>query len=135
ILGPRINTLLVEPIGVANLLLLAGALLVCAVVCANRLEAAAAQMQAANPDFVAASAGRDRKPVGGGLLDGFALMFRSSYLGGIGLWVFMLSLLGTFLYLTQAHIVASYTDDLRQRTSIFSEIYFWVGIVSLAVQI
>jgi len=51
------------------------------------------------------------------------------------MWVFMLSLLGTFLYLTQAHIVANYTDDMRQRTSIFSEIYFWVGIGSLLVQI
>jgi ATP:ADP antiporter, AAA family len=135
ILGPKINKLLIEPFGVANLLLLAGGLLVCAVFCANRLEPAAAQLQAADPDFVAASAGREKKPVGGGLFDGFALMFKSPYLGGIGLWVFMLSLLGTFLYLTQAHIVASYTEDLKQRTSIFSEIYFWVGVVSLVVQI
>lgn len=135
ILGPKLNKLLIEPFGIANLLLVAGGLLIIAIFCANRLEPAAAQLQAADPKFVAASAGREKKPVGGGLFDGFGLMFKSSYLGGIGAWVFMLSLLGTFLYLTQAHIVASYTEDLKQRTSIFSEIYFWVGIVSLAVQI
>jgi ATP:ADP antiporter, AAA family len=135
ILGPKLNKLLIEPFGVANLLLVAGGLLICAIFCANRLEPAAAQLQAADPNFVSASAGREKKPVGGGLFDGFGLMFKSSYLGGIGVWVFMLSLLGTFLYLTQAHIVSSYTDDLKQQTSIFSEIYFWVGIVSLAVQI
>jgi AAA family ATP:ADP antiporter len=135
ILGPRLNTLLIGPIGVANLLLVASGLLVLAVVAANRLEAAAAEMRAANPQFVAASAGREKKaPTGGGMFEGFSLLLKSPYLGGIGLWVFMLSLLGTFLYFTQAHVVASYTEDLRQRTSIFSEIYFWVGIVSLVMQ-
>jgi AAA family ATP:ADP antiporter len=135
ILGPILNKQLVGPIGVANLLLVAGALLIGAVFCANRLESAAAQLAAANPNFVAASAGREKKPVGGGMFDGFGLLFKSSYLGSIGLWVFLLSLLGTFLYLTQAHIVAAYTDDMRARTSIFSTIYMWVGILSLVVQV
>ena len=49
--------------------------------------------------------------------------------------MFLLSLLGTFLYLTQAHIVASYTADMKQRTGIFSTIYMWVGILSLVVQV
>ncbi|MEO6079057.1 MAG: MFS transporter [Steroidobacteraceae bacterium] len=135
ILGPKITKLLVEPLGVPNLLLVAGCLLIGAIVCANRLEPAAAALQAADPNFVAASAGREKKPVGGGPFDGFGLLFKSPYLGSIGLWVFLLSLLGTFLYLTQAHIVASYTADLKQRTSIFAEISFWVGILSLAVQL
>jgi AAA family ATP:ADP antiporter len=135
ILGPKVTKLLVGPLGVANMLLLASGMLILAVIAANRLEPAAAELQAADPKFVAASAGRDKKPVGGGVFDGFGLLFKSSYLGSIGVWVFMLSLLGTFLYLTQAHIVASYTDDMKARTSIFSEIYFWVGILSLVVQV
>jgi AAA family ATP:ADP antiporter len=135
IVGPQVNKLLVGPLGIANLLLVASVLLVIAIFCANRLEAAAAQLQAADPDFKAASAGREKKPLGGSVLDGFGLMFKSSYLGGIGLWVFLLSLLGTFLYLTQAHIVASYTPDMKARTSIFSTIYTWVGILSLVVQV
>jgi AAA family ATP:ADP antiporter len=135
ILGPILNKQLVGPIGVANLLLVAGALLIGAVFCANRLESAASQLAAANPGFVAASAGREKKPVGGGIFDGFGLLFKSGYLGSIGLWVFLLSLLGTFLYLTQAHIVDSYTADMKAQTRIFSTIYMWVGIMSLVVQV
>jgi AAA family ATP:ADP antiporter len=44
-------------------------------------------------------------------------------------------MLATFLYLTQAHIVASYTPDMKARTGIFSTIYMWVGILSLIVQV
>jgi AAA family ATP:ADP antiporter len=135
ILGPFLNKLLIGPIGQTNLLLVAGLILFGAILCANRLEPAAAALQAADPNFVAASAGREKKPVGGGMLDGFGLLFKSSYLGSIGLWVFLLSLLGTFLYLTQAHIVASYTAEMKARTSIFSTIYLWVGILSLVVQL
>ena len=135
ILGPFLTRNLVAPLGVHNLLLVSSTLLVAAVWCANRLEKAAPEMQAADPNFVAASVGRAKNPVGGGVFDGFGLLFKSSYLGSIGLWVFMLSLLGTFLYLTQAHIVASYTADMKQRTGIFSDIYFWVGILSLVMQL
>jgi ATP:ADP antiporter, AAA family len=138
ILGPMLTRQLVEPIGVANLLLIASALLVCAVICANRLEPAAAALRAADPAFVAASAGRDKidqEAVGGGVFAGFSLLFRSSYLGGIGAWVFLLSLLGTFLYFTQAHVVASMTEDTAQRTRIFALIAQWVGIISLVVQL
>jgi ATP:ADP antiporter, AAA family len=135
ILGPILNKQLVEPIGVANLLLVASGLLIAAVFCANRLEPAAAQLAAADPEFVSASAGREKKPVGGGMFDGFTLVFKSPYLRSIALWVFLLSLLGTFLYLTQAHIVASYTSDMKERTKIFSDIAKWVGILSLVVQL
>lgn len=135
ILGPMLTRSLVEPLGVANLLLVASVLLVLAVVCSNRLERAAAQLQAESPDFVAASASREKQPVGGGMLDGFGLLFKSPYLGGIALWVFLLSLLGTFLYFTQAHIVAGLTDDMAQRTRIFALIAQWVGILSLVMQL
>jgi AAA family ATP:ADP antiporter len=132
ILGSKLTGLLVGPIGVANMLLVAGAFLVVAVICSIGLERAAVA-QRADPEFKAASSGRE-KPVGGGIFEGFPLLLKSSYLGNIGLWVFMLSMFGTFLYFTQAYIVDSYTDDMRQRTSIFSTIYFWVGILSFAVQ-
>ena len=135
ILGPVITRQLVEPIGVANLLLVASGLLVLAVVAANRLEGAAATLQAATPGFQAASAGRQKQPVGGGMFDGFGLLFKSPYLGGIGLWVFLLSLAGTFLYLTQADVVAAAASDSAGRTKIFATIAQWVGILSLVMQL
>jgi ATP:ADP antiporter, AAA family len=135
ILGPVITRQLVEPIGVANLLLIASALLVAAVLCANRLEGAAAAAQAATPGFQAASAGRQKQAVGGGMFDGFALLFRSPYLGGIGLWVFLLSFAGTILYFVQAEVVSAAASDAAGRTKIFAMIAQWVGILSLAIQL
>ncbi len=134
ILGPMITKYLVQPIGVANLLLIAAGLLCAAVVCANRLESAAVEAQASTPDFQAASANR-QKAVGGGMFDGFSLLFKSSYLGGIGLWVFILSFAGTMLYFTQAEVVAAHTADTGERTQIFATIAQWVGILSLIVQL
>ena len=135
ILGPMITRQLVAPIGVHNLLLISSLLLICAVLCANRLEKAAPQLQAADPNFVAASAGRAKNPVGGGIFDGFGLLFKSPFLGGIALWVFLLSLLGTFLYFVQANLVASMTTDTAERARIFSLIATWVGILSLVFQL
>lgn len=134
ILGPFVTRTLVEPIGVANLLLVASGMLIAAVFCSMRLENAGAAAQAANPEFKAASADR-QKSVGGGVFEGFPLLFKSSYLGGIGLWVFMLSFAGTMLYFVQAEIVAAYTADTGERTEIFATIATWVGILSLVVQL
>ena len=126
---------LVEPIGVANLLLVAATLLVLAVVAANRLEGAAAELQASTPGFQAASAGRQKQAVGGGMFDGFGLLFKSPYLGGIGLWVFLLSFAGTMLYFVQAEVVSAAATDTATRTQIFAQIAKWVGILSLAIQL
>ena len=135
ILGPILTGALVQHIGVANLLLLSSLLLVLAVLCANRLEGAAVQAQAVQADFKAASAGRDKSPVGGGMFDGFSLLLKSPYLGGIGLWVFLLSFAGTMLYFVQADVVAAAATDTATRTQIFAQIAKWVGILSLAIQL
>jgi AAA family ATP:ADP antiporter len=134
ILGPLITRTLVEPIGIANLLLVSSGLLIAAVVCAGRLERAAIEAHAATPEFKAASAER-QKAVGGGVFEGFPLLFKSAYLGGIGGWVFLLSFAGTMLYFVQAEVVAAYTADSGERTQIFATIATWVGILSLVMQI
>ena len=135
ILGPILTGTLVQQVGVPNLLLIASLLLVCAVLCASRLEGAAAEAQATLGNFQAASAGRQKAPVGGGMFDGFALLFKSPYLGGIGLWVFLLSFAGTMLYFVQADVVAAAATDTATRTEIFARIAKWVGILSLAIQL
>lgn len=135
ILGPVITRQLVSHIGVANLLLISSALLCMAVLCAMKLEGAAVEAQASTEGFVAASAGREKKAVGGGIFDGFGLLFRSPYLGGIALWVFLLSLMGTFLYFKQADIVSAAAAGSADRTKIFATIALWVGILSFAMQL
>src|SRR6185437_7435591 len=97
-----------------------------AVLCASRISVtpAAATQQRAGA----------QSPIGGNWLAGFLLVLRSPYLAGIALWVFLLSLAGTFLYFQQANIVASASDDPAVRTRIFATIDLAVGLLTLVVQ-
>ncbi len=123
LLGPMITVAIVPLVGPANLLLVAAVLLEAAVLCAQRLEFAE-RSQAAAADT----------RIGGGWLSGLAMVVRSPYLAGIALWVFLLSLAGTFLYLQQADIVFHASSDPGERTRIFASIDLAVGILTLLVQ-
>ena len=129
LLGPTIVATLAVPIGRANLLIIAALLLECAVFCAMRLETAAAAFKTgrnteAQPDAA----------LGGSWIAGIAMIARSPYLAGIALWVALLSLAGTFLYLQQANIVSALTDDPNKRTAIFAQIDLAVGLLTIVVQ-
>ncbi len=132
--GPAVTVWLVGPLGPANLLIVAAVLLEAAVLCARALERAAPARDTA---VTAASAGSDASnapEMGGGALAGIALLARSPYLAGIALWVFLLSLAGTFLYFEQATIVAAASDDPAVRTRIFASIDLAVGILTVSLQ-
>jgi AAA family ATP:ADP antiporter len=134
LLGPLLAVALAEPIGRANLLLIAALLLEAATLCAMRLEAAAPALKSA----AAAPAADAEKPpdagLGGGWIAGIAMILRSPYLAGIALWVALLSLAGTFLYFQQAGIVAALSDDPNRRTAIFARIDLAVSLLTLVVQ-
>lgn len=72
--------------------------------------------------------------MGGRWLDGIVLLVRSPYLGGIALWVALLSLAGTFLYFQQAAIVAAASDDPSVRVRLFAVIDLLIGVLTIAVQ-
>ena len=95
-----------------------------AVLCASRISVTPA----------AATQQRAQSPIGGNWLAGFVLLLRSPYLAGIALWVFLLSLAGTFLYFQQANIVAAASSDPAERTRIFATIDLAIGVLTLAVQ-
>jgi ATP:ADP antiporter, AAA family len=134
LLGPILAATLAEPIGRANLLLIAALLLEAATFCAMRLESAASALK----DGVPAPAATPAKPpdaaLGGGWMEGIAMVLRSPYLAGIALWVALLSLAGTFLYFQQAGIVAALTDDPNRRTAIFARIDLAVSLLTIVVQ-
>jgi AAA family ATP:ADP antiporter len=157
LLGPTLTRQLAEPLGPVNLLIITAVFLELAVLCAARLEKAvpSAHLDLTAPGEEAAAAGMptatarsasdvraaprtpaaaDQRPVGGGLFDGFGLLFRSRYLGGIALWVFLLSLAGTFLYLQQAELVRAASNDPAQRLRIFANIELAVALLTIAVQ-
>jgi len=124
--GPAITVLAAKAIGPANLLVIAAVFLELAVLCASRISVtpAAATQQRAGA----------QSPIGGNWLAGFVLLLRSPYLAGIALWVFLLSLAGTFLYFQQANIVAAASSDPAERTRIFATIDLAIGVLTLAVQ-
>lgn len=144
LLGPLLTVGLAAPLGPVNLLLIAALFLELAVYCARRLEAVAALAVtvAASADSAAATPARPAvsgAPVaagslGGGWIDGIVLLLRSPYLGGIALWVALLSLAGTFLYFQQASIVAAASDDPAVRVRIFAVIDLSIGILTILVQ-
>jgi len=133
LLGPAVTVGLAVPLGPVNLLIVAALLLEAAVLCASRLESAAPQLKPGTP-VPAAAAQPDATGLGGGWLDGIAMVMRSPYLAGIALWVALLSLAGTFLYFQQANIVAAASDDPAVRTRIFATIDLAIGILTIIVQ-
>ena len=132
LLGPSIAAGLAEPIGRANLLLIAALLLECAVFCALRLEAAAAVFKASAQESTPTAP--VSKGFGGSWIGGILMIVRSPYLAGIATWVALLSLAGTFLYFQQANIVAALTDDPNKRTAIFARIDLAVSLLTVIVQ-
>src|SRR5688572_15573550 len=135
--GPAVTVWLSVPLGPVNLLIVAALLLEAAVLCARRLESAAAERRPDMSEAVSAAAPAaraDSEGLGGGWLAGIGLVLRSRYLAGIALWVSLLSLAGTFLYFQQANIVAAASDDPAVRTRIFATIDLAIGILTLVVQ-
>ena len=137
LLGPTVTVALAVPLGPVNLLIVAAILLEAAVVCAYRLERVAPRQQStlpAPPEAGTSARRPEAAALGGGALEGFLLLLRSPYLAGIALWVFLLSLAGTFLYLAQANVVAAASDDPAVRTRIFATIDLAAGVLTLLVQ-
>lgn len=132
LLGPTIATTLAEPLGRANLLIIAALLLQAAVFCATRLETAAAKFKAQNSGSPQPQA--TPQALGGSWLAGIGMIARSPYLAGIALWVALLSLAGTFLYFQQAEIVRALSDDPNKRTAIFARIDLAVSLLTIVVQ-
>jgi AAA family ATP:ADP antiporter len=136
LLGPVIALGLAGPLGPVNLLIIAAALLELAVLCVHRLERAAAQFaapaSAGSPPPRPAEEGQRR--IGGNPLAGLAQLFVSPYLAGIAVWVSLLSLTGTILYLEQANLVAAASHNAATQTRIFASIDLAVAVMALALQ-
>ena len=122
LVGPLVTVSIVDWIGPTNLLVVAACVLELAVLCAQELE-------------ISRDADGEPPKIGGGWLAGIAMILRSPYLAGIALWLFCLSLAGTFLYTEQAYIVSAASSDPVARTRIFAGIDFAVGALTIVVQL
>ena len=71
----------------------------------------------------------------GGILNGMSLVFRSSYLSWICLYMLLGSIAGTILYFLQADIVSAAASDKGAQTAIFAKIDLGVNVLTLVVQL
>jgi len=126
LLGPVLTIALSGPLGPANLLLVALALLEVAVLCVHRLERTAT---------VDADTRPEPRPVGGSAFSAFTEIVRSPYLLGIAAWVSLLSFGATVLYFAQANIVAAEVHGAAAQTRVFAGVDLAVGVLSLVTQL
>lgn len=129
IVGSFITSTFVGQIGQANLILLSCLLLELAARCALSFN-----RRFAEPKKQEKSARRADVALGGSSWAGMAAVFRSPYLFGIGLYVLLYGLSGTFAYFFQAGVVEAASPDDHARTRIFANIDLFTNLVTLVFQ-
>lgn len=125
--GPSITAVLVSSVGVYNLLLVSAAFISGALVCIWRLRHWANQTQQDNRD--------DEVAIKGNWWDGLSRVVQSSYLLNICLYVFLTTMIATFLYFIQAYIVKDTFADSIQRTQVFALIDLGTNTLTILLQL
>jgi len=131
-LGNAVTRLFIGLLGEANLILLAIVF----------LELSVWMIRYLSPRFRAAGfhdEGAHDRPVakkdGSGPLGGVSLLFKSSFLGGIGGYVFLYTFIGTLLYFLRSDVVDQLVPLRDDRTALFADIYFWTNALTLGGQL
>ena len=130
--GPALTTLLVQPLGARNLLLVSAVLLSIAIVCIMQLSSWAQRQSGSDERASPESAD---KPMGGGIWHGIQLVIQSPYLVGICFLMLLFTSLATFVYFMQAQIVRDSFSDSAQRTALFAAIDLSVNTLTLVFQV
>jgi AAA family ATP:ADP antiporter len=125
--GPAITRLLVEVVGVANLLLVSAGFLALCLVCIVRLRPWAQRREAAEGH----ASGR---AMGGSMLAGLRLVWQRPLLRALALLMFFGVGVGTLLYNEQAAIARGFADA-EARTAYFSMIDVAVNTLTILVQL
>ncbi len=126
--GPAITAFLVLRIGTSNMLLISIAFLGFAVLCIHRIIAWRQK------EGGSSSPASSEKGMGGGVLAGIELVFKSPYLLGICIFMLLYTTLSTFLYFQQAYIIRANFSDPAKRTALFAGIDFSVNMLTLLFQ-
>lgn len=129
ILGPILTRVLVERIGIADMLLVSAALLSVCIVCIVRLRHWAMAREAA-PGMVSGEA-----PIGGHVLAGLKLIAREPLLRALAVLTFFGVGVGTLLYNEQAAIVKKFYATAEASTAFYSGIDLGVNGLTLVIQL
>lgn len=129
LLGPIITRLLVERIGIGNLMLISAGLLCLCVVAQMRLRHWAAAREQARGQ-------RDgERPMGGQILAGLTLIAREPLLRWMALVLVAGVGVGTLLYNEQAALVRQFYPDSREATAYYANIDLAINALTLFVQL
>lgn len=131
IVGPALTALVAEKVGVSSLLLYAAVGFGAAVVVLLLLEREKTRVAANEPD---GQTSRLDHALGGNVLDGFKLLFRSPYLLLIALFVLLATWVSTILYFQQADLVTQAITTREARVKIFASVDFMVNVCAIMVQ-
>lgn len=126
--GSGLTAFLAQVVGDVNLLLVSAGLLIATLLPMRRLMAWSARRD--TPATRVAEL-----PIGGNPFAGAALVARSWYLVGIGIFVFLLVSVSTFLYLQQADLLASHYPDGSARTAFLGRIDLSVNLLAVTLQL
>ena len=129
ILGPTLTRVLVERVGIANLMLVSAAFLVLCVVCLLRLRHYAVQREASR------RLASGEVPMGGAVWAGLKLVASEPLLRWLALLCVLGVGVGTLLYNEQAAIVRQFYPDPKAATAYYASIDLAVNGVTLLVQL
>jgi len=129
IAGPALTTLLIPLIGPVHLLPISAGLLAVAVVCIHRLSA-----WSENAKTHAGPPAHRPGPLGGGPFGAVPLVLSSRYLLGICVFIWLYTTLATFVYFTQAQIIADHLDVPAQGTQLFAAMDLAVNTLTILIQ-
>ena len=148
ITGPIITSLLIDIVGLQNLLLVSAAFLALAISCISRIVDAdrtmdeitnAHTLSKGTEDTQKEKQTEDVSPsnqlLKGGAWDGILLVFRSPYLLGICVLMLCYSVLSTFLYFQQVQIIADNFADANARTVMFARVDLAVNVLTIFCQL
>ncbi|BCA53848.1 conserved membrane protein of unknown function [Nitrospira sp. KM1] len=126
--GPLLTTGLTYLIPIPFLMLVSAGCLGACMICIHRLELWSRSR-------AGAPSGSRGEPVGGHMLAGIGLVFRSRYLLGICAYLFLLTTTATFLYLEQTKLVSEQVASSEARTRLFATMDFAVNSITFLTQV
>ncbi len=134
LVGPAITAGLVLIVGAKGMVLVSAAFLGLVIVAIVRLRAWG-QVRGMSGERDEPRAGGEEKPLKGGMLSGIADILRSPYLIGICLFLFLYSLLSTFLYFQQTALIPAAIADSAERTRLLATVDIAVNVLTLLIQL
>lgn len=127
--GPVLTRVLVEQVGVANLLLVSAALIAVCFLCILKLGPYARQREQAE------GYRSGEEAMGGSVLAGLRLLWERPVLRAMALLMFCGVGVGTLLYFEQARIASTLFENNVQRTAFYSTLDTAINLTTLLVQL